>query len=189
MPTPEPVQLPIGATAPAFSLSATDGATVSLADVADAPVFVYVQGCNHCPYVIANLERLKDLAERFHGRGVRFVMVNSNDADRYEDDSFEAMTSFAEKHALPFPYLHDPSQETALAYRTVRTPEVLVFDADRTLRYHGRIDDAPKDAAAATEHELANAIEAILRGEDPDPAETWAVGCTVKWKPGNDPHA
>lgn len=189
MSTSEPIQLPIGASAPDFSLPATDGSTVALSDVDDAPVFVYVQGCNHCPYVIANLDRLKDLAARYRDRGVRFVMVNSNDADRYEDDSFEAMKSFAVEHALPFPYLHDPSQETALAYRTVRTPEVLVFDAERTLRYHGRIDDAPKDASAATEHELADAIEAILSGEEPDPAETWAVGCTVKWKPGKNPHA
>lgn len=189
MSTPDPVQLAIGATAPDFSLTATDGSTVSLADVADASVFVYVQGCNHCPYVLANLERLRDLAHRFADRGVRFVMVNSNDADRYEDDSFDAMVRFAGEHDLPFPYLHDPSQQTALAYRTVRTPEVLVFDSERTLRYHGRIDDAPKDPASATSHELADAIDALLEGRPPEPAETWAVGCTVKWKPGRNPHA
>lgn len=185
----EPIQLPIGATAPDFSLTSTDGATVSLDDHADAPVFVYVQGCNHCPYVVANIDRLTELAERYQDQGVRFVMVNSNDSDAYEDDSFDNMVAFAERHGLPFPYLHDPSQETALAYRTVRTPEVLVFDADRNLRYHGRIDDAPKDASQASEHELADAIDAILRGRTPDPAETWAVGCTVKWKPGKNPHA
>jgi peroxiredoxin len=182
------VTLPIGAPAPSFALRATGGDTVALDDLADAPVFVYVQGCNHCPYVLANLERLTDLARAYDQRGVRFVMVNSNDADRYEDDSFEAMVAFAAEHDLPFPYLHDPEQTTALAYRTVRTPEVLVFDADRRLRYHGRIDDAPKDAAAATTHELRGAIEALLAGGTPEPAETWAVGCTVKWKPGADPH-
>jgi peroxiredoxin len=189
MSTPDPVQLPLGAPAPEFSLPSTEGSTVSLSDFADAPVFVFEQGCNHCPYVIANVDRLSELARRFAGRGVRFVMVNSNDADRYEDDSFEAMTTFARDHDLPFPYLHDAEQTVAMAYRTVRTPEVLVFDAARTLRYHGRIDDAPKDASEATAHELADAIDALLDGRAPDPAETWAIGCTVKWKPGNNPHA
>lgn len=183
------VSLPIGAPAPPFALRATDGETVALDDLADAQAFVYVQGCNHCPYVLANVQRLADLARAYRKRGVRFVMVNSNDADQYEDDSFEAMVAFAAEHELPFPYLHDPEQTTALAYRTVRTPEVLAFDAQRRLRYHGRIDDAPKDASAATTHELRDALEALLAGGTPEPAETWAVGCTVKWKPGASPHA
>jgi hypothetical protein len=71
----------------------------------------------------------------------------------------------------------------ATAYQVVRTPEILVFGPDRRLAYHGRIDDAPKDAAAATTHELQDAIEALLEGRDPEPAETWAIGCTVKWSP------
>lgn len=188
MSTPDAASLPIGAPAPSFSLRSTGGATVDLDTFADAGVFVYVQGCNHCPVVLSNIERLTALARAYEGRGVRFVMVNSNDADRYEDDSYEAMVDFAREHDLPFAYLHDPEQTTALAYRTVRTPEVLVFGADRTLRYHGRIDDAPKDASAATTHELRDAIEALLDGRAPDPAETWAVGCTVKWRPENAPH-
>ena len=189
MSTPDVATLPIGAPAPAFALRSTDGETVALDAFADAPVFVYVQGCNHCPVVLANLDRLNELARAYEDRGVRFVMVNSNDADRYEDDSYDAMVDFAHQHALPFPYLHDPEQTTARAYRTVRTPEVLVFDAERTLRYHGRIDDSPKDASAAATHELRDAIEALLDGRAPDPAETWAVGCTVKWRPENAPSA
>lgn len=185
MPEIDVVTLPIGAQAPDFSLPSTGGETVALSDFDDVPVFVYVQGCNHCPYVVANIGRLTDLARRFEDRGVRFVMVNSNDADRYEDDSFEAMGRFAAEHDLPFPYLHDPEQEVALAYRTVRTPEVLVFDAERRLRYHGRIDDSAKDPSAASTHELRDALDALLDGRAPDPAETWAVGCTVKWTPAH----
>jgi peroxiredoxin len=187
-PAADPVTLPIGATAPDFDLPAVDGGRVSLNDASDADVFVYVQGCNHCPYVLASIDRLSRIARDYEDRGVRFVMVNSNDADQYEDDSFEAMERFREEHDLPFPYLHDEDQSVARAYRTVRTPEVLVFDRDRSLRYHGRIDDAPKDAAAATTRELRDALDAILDGREPDPAETWAIGCTVKWKPGANPH-
>lgn len=184
-----PAPLPIGAPAPAFDLPAVGGGRVALDDLNDAELFVYVQGCNHCPVVLANIERLTSLARAYRDRGVRFVMVNSNDADRYEDDSFEGMERFAADHDLPFPYLHDETQSVALAYRTVRTPEVLVFDAGRRLRYHGRIDDAPKDPADATTHELRDALEALLDGRRPAEPETWAVGCTVKWKPGHAPGA
>lgn len=184
----EPIRLPIRATAPDFDLPAVSGDRVRLDDLAESQVFVYVQGCNHCPVVLAYLERLKAIARDYEGRGVAMVMVNSNDAERYPDDSFEAMERFAREHDLPFPYLHDADQSVARAYRTVRTPEVLVFDEERDLRYHGRIDDS-KDPEGVTRQDLREAIEALLAGGEPAEPETWAVGCTVKWKPGRDPHA
>lgn len=182
----QPDPLPIGSPAPPFALPATDGRTVALDDIA-APVFVYVQACNHCPYVLANVDRLRDLARDLGPDRAAFVFVNSNDADTHPDDGPEAMTAFAAEHRLPFPYLHDADQSVARAYRAQRTPEVLVFDADRRLRYHGRIDDSPKDPEAVTRQDLRNAIEALLAGEAVPEPETFAMGCTVKWKPGNFP--
>lgn len=181
------VSLHIGASAPTFDLPAAGGGRVRLDDLRDAELFVYVQGCNHCPVVLAYLERLKAIAREYEERGVAVVMVNSNDAERHPDDSFAAMVRFRDEHDLPFPYLHDEDQEVASAYRTVRTPEVLVFDAERRLRYHGRIDDA-KDPKDVTSHDLREALDALLRGEELAEPETWAVGCTVKWKPGRSPH-
>ena len=181
-----PDVLPIGAPAPPFALPGVDGSTHRLADI-DASVFVYVQGCNHCPYVLAYLDRLKALANAYADKGVAFVMVNSNDAERYPDDDLEGMKRFAAEHALPFPYLWDASQEVARAYRTLRTPEVLVFDEARKLAYHGRIDDNAKEPEAVTTHELKDALEALLGGKTVAEPETYAVGCTVKWKPGNEP--
>lgn len=178
-------QLSIGDKAPDFSLPATDGKHYTLEDF-DAPVFVYIQGCNHCPYVIAYLGRLKGYAETYKNKGVQFVMVNSNDADTYEDDSFNAMQHFVREHALPFPYLHDETQEVAQAYRTVRTPELLVFDKGRRLAYHGRIDDSAKEPDKVTTHELEDALNALLAGQPITEPETYAVGCTVKWKPDNE---
>jgi peroxiredoxin len=181
-----PDPLPIGSRAPDFDLVATDGSRVALRDL-DADVFVYVQGCNHCPMVHNYLERLTSIARDYAPRGVQFVMVNSNDAEAYPDDAFEPMQAFAREHELSFPYLWDEDQSVARAYRTFRTPELLVFDRDRTLRYHGRIDDEPKDAAAVTSHDLRDALDALLDGRDVAEPETWAVGCTVKWKPQNAP--
>jgi peroxiredoxin len=180
-----PDMLPLGSPAPDFSLPSTDGTTYRLSDLR-VPVFVYVQGCNHCPYVLAYLERLKDLSKRFEGRA-QLVMVNSNDAQSHPEDAFGEMVAFAEEHALPFPYLYDETQEVARAYRTFRTPEVLVFDEDRRLAYRGRIDDNAKEPERVTQRDLEAAVGALLAGERvPDP-ETYAVGCTVKWKPGNAP--
>ena len=181
---PEP--LPIGAPAPDFALLGVDERTYHLSDF-DASVFVYVQGCNHCPYVLAALGRLKNLAQDYEDRGVQFVMVNSNDAAQYPDDSFPATQHFAKLHALPFPYLFDETQEVARAYRTFRTPEILVFNRERTLAYHGRIDDNLKEPEQASTHELKDALDALLSGETVEQPETYAVGCTVKWKPGNEP--
>ena len=181
---PEP--LPIGATAPDFALPGVDGKTYHLSDFTSS-VLVYVQGCNHCPYVLASLDRLKRLAQDYADKGVQFVMVNSNDAAQYPDDSFEAMQRFTEEHALPFPYVFDETQETAKAYRTFRTPELLVFDKARKLAYHGRIDDNLKEPEKATTHELKDALSALLNGEGVPEPETYALGCTVKWKPGNEP--
>jgi peroxiredoxin len=181
---PEP--LSIGTPAPPFRLAGVDGRTYALEDFSD-PVLVFVQGCNHCPMVQAYLERLKRFARDYQTRGVQFVMVNSNDADKYPDDNFEAMQRFARENDLPFPYLHDPTQEVAKAYRTFRTPEILVFDQARRLAYHGWIDDNAKEPDKVTVSEFRDALEALLAGEAVLVPETFAVGCTVKWKPGNEP--
>lgn len=186
-----PAPLAIGAAAPDFDLPAVNppvrGARVRLDDVRTR-LFVYVQGCNHCPYVLANVARLSHLARAYQD-DVTFVMVNSNDAEAYPDDAPPAMARFAEEHALPFAYLVDADQRVAKAYRTYRTPEVLVFDQLRRLAYHGRIDDSPKDPAGVTRHDLRDALDALIAGRAPSEPETWAVGCTVKWKAGNFPQA
>jgi hypothetical protein len=68
----------------------------------------------------------------------------------------------------------------ARAYGAARTPEVFLLDADRRLVYHGAPDSDYEDEAGA-EPWLRNALEAVLSGKAPDPAETAPVGCTVKW--------
>jgi hypothetical protein len=97
------------------------------------------------------------------------------------------MQSFAAERGFAFPYLYDADQAVAQAYRTFRTPEVLVFDGERQLRYHGRIDDNTREPELATHHDLRGASDALRAGGEVPEPETYAVGCTVKWKPGNEP--
>lgn len=177
--------LAIGAAAPDFKLPGVDGKTYQRDDF-HKPIFVYVQGCNHCPYVLAYLKRLKRFA-RDYAEHADVVMVNSNDAEQYPSDDFDAMQTFAKTHALPFPYLFDADQSVARAYRAFRTPELLVFGRERTLAYRGRIDDSVKEPEAATTHEFKDALDALVAGQPVPEPETYAIGCTVKWKPGNEP--
>lgn len=181
----QPDPLPLGARAPRFELPATDGRRLRLEDFG-SELFVYVQACNRCPYVLANVDRLVALADAYRGTA-DVVFVNSNDGDARPDDGMARMRAFAAEHALPFPYLRDEDQSVARAYRTQRTPEVLVFDSERRLRYHGRVDDSPKDPAGVTDETLRNALDALLAGRRVREPETFAMGCTVTWKPGNVP--
>jgi peroxiredoxin len=171
----------LGTEAPQFDLPGVDGRSHSLDSYADAEALVLVQSCNHCPYVQAWEDRLSAIARDYADRGVRVVAVNSNDAERYPEDSFEEMQKRASARSFAFDYLYDEPQAVARALDSERTPEVFVYDRDRRLVYHGAIDDS-RDDTAVTQHYLRDALDAVLSGEEAPLAETPAVGCSMKWK-------
>jgi peroxiredoxin len=176
------MSLAIGETAPEFCLRGVDGKTYSYSDAAGDKATVIMFWCNHCPYVIPNQERVIAMQAELMAQGVRFAAICANDAVAYPGDGYEAMQQRAAEKGYNFPYLHDATQAAARAYGAQRTPEVFLFDAVRKMRYHGRIDDNHEDVRAAKSHDLRNAIAAVLAGALPDPAETGAFGCTIKWK-------
>lgn len=175
------MSLALSQTVPAFELLGVDGRSHGLDDYSDAELLVLVQSCNHCPYVQAWEGRMKQIQADYGARGVRLVAVNSNDAERYPEDSLEEMKRRAETQGFNFDYLRDESQDLARALGSERTPEVFLFDRDRRLRYHGAIDDN-RDERAASEHYLRDALDALLSGEEPAVMETAPVGCTLKWR-------
>jgi peroxiredoxin len=169
----------IGEVAPSFALPGTDGESYS---PGGAPATVVVFTCNHCPYALAWHERIADAARDYAGHGVRFLAINPNDADRYPRDSFEAMQRRVAEQDWPMPYLRDETQEVARAYDAKTTPDVFVLDADGRLRYRGAPDsdyDDPDQNAAW----LRDALDAVLDGGEPEPAQTQPIGCSIKWKP------
>jgi peroxiredoxin len=168
--------------APSFRLRGVDGAEHSLDDYGDAEVLVLVQSCNHCPYVQAWEGRLKAIQADYADKAVRIVAINSNDADRYPEDSFEQMERRAKREGFNFDYLWDEDQEVARALGSERTPEVFAFDRDRKLVYHGAIDDSRNEIDVSV-HYLREAIDAVLQGNEPPLADTHSVGCSVKWRP------
>ena len=136
--------------------------------------------CNHCPYAIAWHDRLLDVARDYAGRA-RVLLVNPNDAERYPRDSFDAMKQRVEADGgWPAPYLRDETQEVARAFGAKTTPDVFVLDAEGVLRYRGAPDRDYEDPSAGAEW-LRGALDAVLEGSSPDPAETEPVGCSVKW--------
>ena len=137
--------------------------------------------CNHCPYALAWHDRLLDVARDYSTRGVHVLLVNPNDAERYPRDSFEAMRErVTADGGCPAPYLRDESQEVARAYGARTTPDVFVLDEAGVLRYRGA-PDADYEDSAQNAAWLRGALDAVLAGREPDPAETEPVGCSVKW--------
>lgn len=174
--------MPTGTPLPPFHLPGVDGNTWSQEDFRDATLLVIVFTCNHCPYAIASEDRLIALQKEFADRGVRFVLINPNDADRYPDDSFARMIDRAKDKSFPFPYLYDESQEVARRFDAACTPDIFVFDQARTLRYNGRIDDNWQEPDEVTREDLRTVLEDLLAGREIGIEAVPSMGCSIKWK-------
>ncbi len=173
--------------APDFELPATDGETYRLSNFDESKVLVVFFTCNHCPYVTGSDEVTRQTVEQFAGQGVRFVGINSNSTNTYDEDSFERMVARMETHHFPWLYLYDQSQEVARLYGALRTPHFYVFDADRKLVYTGRAVDSPRDTSRMTVNDLEEALNQHLAGETITLPVTNPIGCNVKWE-GREAH-
>lgn len=176
------MMLEFGSPAPDFNLPGTDNKTWSLASFKDAKALCVVFSCNHCPYAQAYEGRFVALQGELGPRGFQLLAINANDAVEYPEDSFEAMRERATEKGFNFPYLYDESQAVARAYGAVRTPHVFLFDAERKLAYVGRIDDNWDQPAKVVKSELRDAVEDLLAARPVKVPETFAVGCSIKWK-------
>ena len=180
--------LPLGTPAPDFSLPDTDGKTVSLGDFAGSKALLVVFMCNHCPYVKHVAPELKRLSDDYLPRGVAVVGISSNDAEKYPDDSPQAMATEKASRGYAFPYLYDADQSVAQAYAAACTPDFYLFDADTRLVYRGQLDASrPKSDIPVTGEDLRAAIDAVLAGNAPSDTQTPSIGCNIKWKEGQEP--
>lgn len=179
--TVDEIGIAIGDAAPALALPDTEGNATTLPAPGEARATVVLWTCNHCPYALAWHDRLTAAAREYAGRGVRFIAVNSNDPERYPADSPEAMAERYDAEEWGMPYVHDASQEVARAYGARTTPDLFVFDAELRLRYRGAPDADHQDPAQGAAW-LRSALEAILSGSEPEPAETEPIGCSIKWR-------
>ena len=179
--------LPLGSAAPDFDLPDIGGTRVSNSDFAGRPLLVMFI-CNHCPYVKHINRGLVAFGREYLDRGLEIVAINSNDADAYPEDSPKKMQEVAAQLEYPFPYLFDETQEVAQAYGAACTPEFFLFDAGHRLAYHGQFDDSrPQSDKKVTGHDLRAAADAVLAGKKPRTPQVPSIGCSLKWRPGNEP--
>ena len=173
--------LSLGEKAPEFKdLLGADGKRYSITAFNDKPVLAVIFSCNHCPYAVAYEERIIAIQRDYAGKGVQFVVVNSNDDKSYPEDSYPEMIKRATEKGFNFPYVRDADQSVAEAYGAVCTPHVFAFDKRRVLRYRGRIDES-RESSKAKSPDFRNALDDLVAGRAVRVADTKPFGCSIKW--------
>jgi peroxiredoxin len=169
--------------APDFTLPATDGKSYSLRDLKGPNGIVVAFICNHCPYVLAVIERIVRDARDLQDHGIGFAAICSNDAEAYPDDSFEKMVDMAEAKGFPFPYLHDEDQSVAREYGAACTPDFFGFNGDLELQYRGRLDASRRNVGRDDlRRDLFEAMVQVAEtGKGPE-EQVPSMGCSIKWK-------
>lgn len=183
--------LATGAGLPDFSLPGTDGKTYSPADFKGSKVLCVIFTCNHCPDSVAAGSRMEQVYQDYKSKNVALVAVNGNNpASLTPDelgyspfgDSQEEMAPFAKDFGWTFPYLYDGAkQEFTTACGAQSTPHVFVFDAERKLRYSGRMDDGGRNSGPVPNSYLRDALDAVLAGTAVKEPVTRSFGCSTKW--------
>lgn len=167
---------------PDFALPDTEGQAVGRTDFEDTPLVVAFI-CNHCPYIKHIADRFAEVAQTLQDRGIGVVAINSNDAERYPDDSPEAMRAEKQERGYPFPYLFDETQEVARAFDAQCTPDLFLYDRDHRLYYRGQFDEArPGNGKPVTGGDLLAAADALLAEREPPEAQRPSQGCNIKWR-------
>jgi thioredoxin-related protein len=153
---------------------------ITLNDAFKANGLLVMFSCNTCPYVIKNQDRTKQISKHALDNNVGVVLVNSNEGQRDDEDSFEAMKRYAKEQGYNWSYTVDQNSVLADAFGAMRTPECFLFNKDQKLVYHGAIDDNPSDAGNVTRVHLKEAINEMVAGKDIAVKTSRSVGCSIK---------
>ncbi|NOT51157.1 MAG: thioredoxin family protein [Chitinophagaceae bacterium] len=174
--------LPLGSAIPSPEVKMKDvsGKEVSLNDAKTNKGLLVMFSCNTCPYVIKNQERTNEVCKHAQDNGIGVAILNSNEAKRDDDDSYNDMIAYAKDQGYNWYYLVDNNSALADAFGANKTPECFLFNAEGKLVYHGAIDDNPSDAGAVSRKHLIQAITEMLGGKDISVKESRSVGCTIK---------
>jgi len=172
----------VGEQAADFSLKNVDGTMVSLKDYKGVNGYIVVFTCNTCPYAVMYEDRIIELHNKYASQGYPVVAINPNDPSVKPGDDFASMMTRAKEKNFPFKYLFDEGQKVYPTFGATRTPHVYLLDANRYVRYIGAIDDNAQNPSEVGVKYLENAIAALKAGNNPDPSETKAIGCTIKVK-------
>lgn len=180
--------LELGTPLPDVRLPDADGTEHALLQMQGAKGTLVVFMCNHCPFVKLIRDELASLGRDCESRGVTMVGVNSNDYDKYPDDSPARMKDESKRYGYTFAYLLDEEQSVAKAFRAACTPDFFLYDASGKLAYRGQLDGArPGNGVDVTGVDLRAALDAVIDGGLAAVDQTPSIGCNIKWKDGNAP--
>ena len=176
--------LEIGSNMPASDIMMKDvnGKEVSVKGARKDNGLLVMFSCNTCPYVVKSQERTKEMLAFAQKNKIGVIIINSNEAQREEADSYDAMRNYAKEQRYNTPYVVDENSKVADLFGATRTPEVFLFNPKGELMYHGAMEDNPSSPKESKEFYLKNAMYKMVSGEKPDPSETKSIGCTIKRK-------
>jgi peroxiredoxin len=176
--------LKIGSSMPKADVKMQDisGKEVAMQDAKKENGILVMFSCNTCPYVIKNQERTLAISKYATENKVGVIILNSNEAQRADDDSYTAMQAYAKAQGYKCNYVVDKGNQVADAFGANRTPECFLFDKNLKLVYHGAIDNSAGDPAAITRTHLQEAINEMIAGKEVTVKESRSVGCTIKRK-------
>jgi peroxiredoxin len=181
--------LALGTRAPDFTLpDVVSGRTVGLSDFEDRRALLVMFICRHCPYVAHVRPTIAALGREHVDSALGIVAISANDPATYPEDAPEGLAAEAVEAGYTFPYLFDETQEVAKAYTAACTPDFFLFDEARELVYRGQLDSSrPNNGIPVTGEDLRAAIDAVLEGRTVTGDQHPSVGCSIKWRPGNEP--
>ena len=165
-----------------IKLKDISGKEVALKDAVKDHGLLVMFSCNTCPYVIKNQQRTIEIGQYAQRMNVGVIILNSNEAQRSNDDSYDAMKNYAKAQNYQWNYVLDKNNEVADAFGANRTPECYLFSKELKLVYHGAIDDNPSDAGNVKRHHLQEAINELVAGKEISIKESRSVGCSIKRK-------
>ena len=180
----ESKMLPLGTIAPDFTLmDAVSLNTISFNDVRGKKGTVVMFICNHCPFVKHINDEIVRISNDYRVTGFGFVAINSNDVEKYPEDSPLEMWRTAQRIGYPFPYLFDKTQEVAKAYDAACTPDFYLFNAELKLVYRGQMDNSrPGNGIPVNGRDLREALDNIMSNNPQRKDQKPSMGCNIKWR-------
>jgi len=164
---------------PEEKMKDVSGKDITLKSAKTNKGLLVIFSCNTCPYVKLSENRIKYLTDYALKQGIGCVIINSNEAQRQEEDSFNEMVKYASLQKYTCYYAVDANSKLADAFGATRTPQCFLFN-NKGLIYKGAIDDNVKDPEMVKTHYLKDAIDALLKNETPSLQETKSIGCSIK---------
>jgi thioredoxin-related protein len=159
-----------------------NGKATSLQQASGPNGLLVMFSCNTCPFVVRNQPITQKTIEFAAAHKIGMVIINSNEAQRGEADSYDAMAKYAKAQRYTVPYLVDDNSKLADQFGANHTPEVFLFNKQGKLVYKGAMNDNPSDPSAYKKMYVEDAINSMLAGKAPDPNATKSIGCSIKRK-------